>query len=166
MKTKNSNVKTYVVCEPSAKALKKKAFNPEHRIILLHDGSAVLYDSNTLTLIQSDMAYQKVDSHLIETAHPVPEFLYCDAREQQHITTNNIALPFALKLRELTKCWVVKNTQGHVFTGFNSKLIPKFLDLSSVSGQVTIFTDLNEAKEAQADLARVGCVTVLTPFNM
>jgi len=81
----------YVVYKPSAKAIRKGVLFEDHRLILLGDGSALLYAAGTI--IQSDILYRRKDSHLVATDEPVPESLHVTMREAAHIADNKISLP-------------------------------------------------------------------------
>ena len=79
------------VYKPSAKALRRKVMKPTWRLILLGNGSAMLYEGDTL--IQSDVAYRGKDSHLNVAHEPVPEELKVSVAEAAHIARHGIKLP-------------------------------------------------------------------------
>lgn len=84
----------YIVYEPTKKALLRGAFEQGDRLILLGDGSAALWNGDTLK--QSDLMYRRPDSHIRATKEPLPAFKLASVNEIDHVKRNNIKLPFQL----------------------------------------------------------------------
>lgn len=108
----------YKVYRYSAKGLKNnpKTVEPDDRVILLGNGSAILYKHNAeidfkakgekhfklITvdlLLMPDLLYRQKDSHLAETNEPIPEVMYARGQELDHIMENKIKLPIKTFIR-------------------------------------------------------------------
>ena len=88
------------VYKASQKALKKKIYNEDDRLIFLFSaGCAMLYRGDKL--IQSDVLHEKPDSHVIKTNEEPPTMLKVASREMRHIKNNNIPIPKTIILEEI-----------------------------------------------------------------
>lgn len=80
-----------IVYKATAKAIRKGVMTADDRLILLGDGTAMLFCKGHL--IQSDVTYKGKDSHIVATDEPLPEALHITKRELAHIQDNAIAIP-------------------------------------------------------------------------
>jgi hypothetical protein len=85
----------YTVYKATPKAIMKNKLNKDQRLILMGDGTAILYNTNGV-LEQSDLQYKKPDSHIVATDEILPWQLQVHPDEMKHIKDNNIKIPFKL----------------------------------------------------------------------